>query len=47
MDVSKKYGLDYRLLHAAENGHPWYGNWGYEFATGSFAITFESYKTAV
>ncbi|XP_057849349.2 PHD finger protein At1g33420 isoform X2 [Cryptomeria japonica] len=47
MDVSKKYGLEYRLLHAVQKGHPWYGNWGYEFATGSFALTFESYKTAV
>eukprot|EP01018_Ginkgo_biloba_P023000 Gb_40045 [translate_table: standard] len=47
MDVSKKYGLDYRLLHALQKGHPWYGNWGYKFGTGSFALTYESYKTAV
>ncbi|KAH9287631.1 hypothetical protein KI387_031748, partial [Taxus chinensis] len=47
MDVSKKYGLDYRLLHAVQKGHPWYGNWGYVFATGSFALTFDSYKTAL
>ncbi|KAG9132704.1 hypothetical protein Leryth_020913 [Lithospermum erythrorhizon] len=35
MDVSKKYGLEYRLLHAVVKGHSWYGDWGYEFGTGS------------
>uniref|UniRef100_A0A6P3YWD0 PHD finger protein At1g33420-like n=1 Tax=Ziziphus jujuba TaxID=326968 RepID=A0A6P3YWD0_ZIZJJ len=47
MDVSKKYGLEYRLIHSITTGHPWYGNWGYEFGAGSFALTFDSYKTAV
>uniref|UniRef100_A0A2P2MM47 Uncharacterized protein MANES_13G153700 n=1 Tax=Rhizophora mucronata TaxID=61149 RepID=A0A2P2MM47_RHIMU len=47
MDVSKKYGLEYRLLHAITNGHPWYGNWGYEFGAGSFALTVNAYKEAV
>lgn len=47
MDVSKKYGLDYRLLHAITEGHPWYGVWGYEFGAGSFALTFDAYKMAV
>lgn len=47
MDVSKKYGLDYRLLHSITKGHSWYGDWGYEFGAGSFALTLDSYKTAV
>ncbi|KAF5751752.1 PHD finger protein [Tripterygium wilfordii] len=47
MDVSKKYGLEYRLLHAITNGHPWYGDWGYEFGAGSFALTHDAYKCAV
>ncbi|XP_050382595.1 PHD finger protein At1g33420-like [Argentina anserina] len=47
MDVSKKYGLEYRLLHAIIKGHPWYGDWGYEFATGSFALTLDAYNLAV
>ncbi|KAL6228153.1 PREDICTED: PHD finger protein At1g33420-like [Fragaria vesca subsp. vesca] len=47
MDVSKKYGLEYRLLHAIIRGHPWYGDWGYEFATGSFALTLDAYNLAV
>ncbi|OMO50798.1 Zinc finger, PHD-type [Corchorus capsularis] len=47
MDVSKKYGLEYRLLHAIIKGHPWYGDWGYEFGAGSFALTFDAYKSAV
>lgn len=47
MDVSKKYGLEYRLLHAITKGHPWYGDWGYEFGAGSFALTVDAYKSAV
>lgn len=47
MDVSKKYGLEFRLLHAITEGHPWYGNWGYEFGAGSFGLTLEAYKVAV
>ncbi|KAF2283147.1 hypothetical protein GH714_043477 [Hevea brasiliensis] len=47
MDVSKKYGLDYRLLHAITKGRPWYGDWGYEFGAGSFALTLDAYKSAV
>ncbi|KAL5703975.1 hypothetical protein ACHQM5_022461 [Ranunculus cassubicifolius] len=47
MDVSKKYGLEYRLLHAITNGRTWYGNWGFEFGAGSFALTLDAYKKAV
>lgn len=47
MDVSKKYGLEYRLLHAVTNGHTWYGNWGFEFGAGSFALTLSAYRRAV
>ncbi|GFY93870.1 RING/FYVE/PHD zinc finger superfamily protein [Actinidia rufa] len=47
LDVSKKYGLEYRLLYAITKGHPWYGDWGYEFGAGSFALTLDAYKTAV
>ncbi|XP_027087399.1 PHD finger protein At1g33420-like [Coffea arabica] len=46
-DVSKKYGLEFRLLHAVTNGHPWYGDWGYEFGAGSFALTYDAYRMAV
>lgn len=47
MDLSKKFGLDYRLLHAIAKGHSWYGNWGYEFATGCYALTEDAYMKAV
>lgn len=47
MDVSKKYGLEYRLLHAIMKGHPWYGDWGYNFGSGSYCLTQEAYKSAV
>jgi hypothetical protein len=47
MDISKKHGMDYRLLHAVTSGHPWYGEWGYKFGAGSFALTSETYRTAV
>ncbi|KAK1418859.1 hypothetical protein QVD17_28007 [Tagetes erecta] len=47
MDVSKKYGLEFRLLHSVATGHPWYGEWGYEFGGGSYAITHEAYNNAI
>lgn len=47
MDVSKKYGMEYRLLHAVTHGRSWYGNWGYEFRCGSYALTQDSYHKAV
>ncbi|KAF8011723.1 hypothetical protein BT93_I0007 [Corymbia citriodora subsp. variegata] len=47
MDVSKKFGMEYRLLHAVTKGHPWYGEWGYEFGTGSFGITRDVYNRSV
>lgn len=47
MDLSKKFGMEYRLLHAITNGCSWYGNWGYEFGTGSYALTQDSYQKAV
>ncbi|KAJ7975546.1 PHD finger protein family [Quillaja saponaria] len=47
MDVSKKYGLEYRLLHAITGGNPWYGDWGYEFGSGSYALTLDVYNSAV
>ena len=47
IDVSKKYGLEYQLLHAITKGRPWYGDWGYEFGAGSFALTSDAYKSAV
>jgi len=47
MDISKKHGMDYRLLHAITSGHPWYGEWGYKFGAGSFAHTSDTYQDAV
>ncbi|KAK7322429.1 hypothetical protein VNO77_25808 [Canavalia gladiata] len=47
MDLSKKFGLEYRLLHAITKGHSWYGNWGYEFGAGSYALTQDVYQKAV
>ncbi|KAI4324030.1 hypothetical protein L6164_023598 [Bauhinia variegata] len=47
MDLSKKYGLEYRVLNAITSGCSWYGNWGYEFGTGSYALTQDAYQEAV
>ncbi|CAA0839284.1 PHD finger protein [Striga hermonthica] len=47
MDVSKKNGLEFRLLHAVIKGHPWYGEWGYRFGAGSFSLTLDDYRAAV
>nr|XP_010927813.1 PHD finger protein At1g33420 [Elaeis guineensis] len=47
MDISKKYGMEYRLLHAITAGRSWYGDWGYKFGAGSFALTADVYQRAV
>ncbi|CAM8992594.1 unnamed protein product [Rhodiola kirilowii] len=47
MDVSKKYGMEYRLLHTVSQGRTWYGNWGYEFGIGCYGISKEAYRQAV
>uniref|UniRef100_A0A0E0ME41 PHD-type domain-containing protein n=1 Tax=Oryza punctata TaxID=4537 RepID=A0A0E0ME41_ORYPU len=47
MDVSKKYGSDYRSLHAVATGCSWYGLWGFKLSSGSFGITPLDYSKAV
>ncbi|TVU25939.1 hypothetical protein EJB05_28460, partial [Eragrostis curvula] len=47
MDVSKKYGTDYRVLHAVANGCSWYSQWGFKLSRGSFGITQEECCKAV
>ncbi|CAH8254234.1 unnamed protein product [Arabidopsis lyrata] len=47
MDVSRKYGMDYRLLHGITRGCSWYSEWGYGFKSGSYALTREAYQSAV
>ncbi|KAL3683929.1 hypothetical protein R1sor_001951 [Riccia sorocarpa] len=44
MDVSRKYNMEYRLLHAIAYGHCWYGRWGYSFGRGSYNIALSQYK---
>ncbi|KMZ61552.1 hypothetical protein ZOSMA_51G00430 [Zostera marina] len=47
MDVSKKYGVAYRSLHAITKGFPWYGLWGYDFGKGGFNVTKDEYRKAI
>ncbi|XP_029122504.2 PHD finger protein At1g33420 [Elaeis guineensis] len=47
MDVSMKRGMVYRLLHAVTRGRSWYGDWGYQFGSGSFGLTADVYQKAV
>lgn len=47
IDFSKKHEMEYRLLHTVANGHPWYGEWGYQFGGGSFALTSEAYHNSI
>uniref|UniRef100_A0A0D9XQL4 PHD-type domain-containing protein n=1 Tax=Leersia perrieri TaxID=77586 RepID=A0A0D9XQL4_9ORYZ len=47
VDVSKKYGVDYRSLLAVATGCSWYGQWGFKLSSGSFGITPEDYCKAV
>eukprot|EP00898_Chlorokybus_atmophyticus_P005645 jgi/Chlat1/6081/Chrsp4S06352 len=51
-DVSRKLkpnggACDYRLLHAAAFGAPWFARWGYTFGRGSYGITPRCFATAV
>ena len=46
-DVSKKRGMDYRLLHSVAYGCTWYGRWGYFFGRGSFGNTLATWRNAV
>lgn len=46
-DVSKKFGLDFRLLHGAAYGHSWYGCWKYGFGRGSYGISQKKYMEAL
>ncbi|CAI5969881.1 unnamed protein product [Closterium sp. NIES-65] len=47
MDMSKKLGLDLRLLHGLAYGHSWYGRWGYRFGKGCYGVTEDVYKHAL
>jgi hypothetical protein len=47
MDVSKKFGVDYRVLHAVATGCSWYGQWGFILGSGSFGTTSETYCKAI
>ncbi|MCL7024433.1 hypothetical protein MKW94_024072 [Papaver nudicaule] len=46
-DVSIRRSMDLRLLYGVAYGHPWFGEWGYEFYNGSFGITAHDYSTAI
>lgn len=47
LDVSKKFEVDYRVLHAIATGCSWYGQWGFKLGSGSFGITSEIYCKAI
>ncbi|GKV23126.1 hypothetical protein SLEP1_g32896 [Rubroshorea leprosula] len=38
-DVSKKRGMELRLLHGLAYGKSWFGRWGYEFGRGCYGVT--------
>ncbi|KAM3380682.1 PHD finger protein like [Capsicum galapagoense] len=46
-DVSKKGGVDLRLLHGVAYGQSWFGKWGYRFGCGSYGVTEQKYEIAV
>lgn len=46
-DVSRKCGLEFRLLHSAAYGGTWYGRWGYFFGRGSFGTTVSKWCRSV
>ncbi|PIN14883.1 PHD Zn-finger protein [Handroanthus impetiginosus] len=46
-DVSKKKGMDLRLLHTVAYGKPWFGRWDYTFGRGTYGVTQEIQQSAV
>ncbi|EOY16518.1 RING/FYVE/PHD zinc finger superfamily protein, putative [Theobroma cacao] len=46
-DVSKKHGMDLRLLHGVAYGHTWFGRWGYKFCRGSYGVSEKNYGRAI
>uniref|UniRef100_A0A7N0V9P5 Zinc finger PHD-type domain-containing protein n=2 Tax=Kalanchoe fedtschenkoi TaxID=63787 RepID=A0A7N0V9P5_KALFE len=46
-DISRKRGMDLRLLHGVAYGVPWFGRWGYKFGRGSYNVSQQMYHTAI
>ncbi|CAM8938897.1 unnamed protein product [Rhodiola kirilowii] len=46
-DISRKRGMDLRLLHGVAYGVPWFGRWGYRFGRGSFNVSQQVYHAAI
>lgn len=46
-DISRKKGMDLRLLNTLAYGETWFGRWGYKFGRGSFGVTQETYQSAI
>ncbi|KDP25820.1 hypothetical protein JCGZ_22542 [Jatropha curcas] len=46
-DVSKKRGMELRLLYGVAYGHSWFGRWGYKFCRGSFGVKLQNYNQAI
>lgn len=46
-DVSRKRGMDLRLLYGVAYGHPWFGRWGYKFHKGSFGVRPQDYHRTI
>ncbi|OIT05073.1 PREDICTED: PHD finger protein At2g01810-like [Nicotiana attenuata] len=46
-DVSKKGGMELRLLHGVAYGQSWFGKWDYRFGRGSYGVTEQKYEIAV
>ncbi|XP_051144489.1 PHD finger protein MALE STERILITY 1 isoform X2 [Andrographis paniculata] len=46
-DVAKKKGMELRLLHTLAHGKPWFGRWDYTFGRGSYAVTHDTYQSAI
>lgn len=46
-DISRKKGMELRLLHVVAYSQPWFGRWGYKFGRGSFGVTQPMYQKAI
>ena len=46
-DISRKKGMELRLLHVVAYSQSWFGHWGYKFGRGSFGVTQPMYQKAI
>lgn len=45
--MSRKRGMDLRLIHGLAYKEPWFGRWGYKLERGTYSVTQQMYHNAI